>query len=571
MQIYEALLLKMSAARLFISKICLIKEQGMKVVIIGGGTAGMAAATHLRRKDENAEIIVLEKSNEFATATCGLPYLLSGVIKSRDELTGATVEQMKQVFRIDVRLEQDVVNIDRQKRLLTIDGHEGISYDKLVLATGALQLRPDIPGVLGDNIFTIRDLHSVERIRDYYYGTNAQKVLILGGGDIGVEAAEAFIGMGAAVSMVENNVHVLPTLDYDMAVVVQNHLRDKNVHLYLNRKVREFREDEAVLDDGTTLPFDLVIVATGTRPDVKLPVMADIEIGASGGIVVNEKMQTNDENIYACGDNVEVLNLVTGVKERTSGSSIAIKQARIAADNISGSESRFTGAVPLSISKVFDLMSASVGANEAMLLANNIDYRKVHLFQFNHAAYLPNASQNLYKLLFSPKGKILGVQGVGKDGVDTRINVITEIIRKGGTYRDLIDAQIAYTPAFSNSKDAVNNLGSLAEGVLRDKVRYVYPTALDWTKVGSEIMMIDIRSPQSFKAGHIARAVNLPLATLRENLGSIPRNKQVILYCNYGYGAYNAYCILVQRGFDNVYLLSGSMDLYLEIALDEEA
>lgn len=543
----------------------------MKVVIIGGGTAGMAAATHLRRINEDAEIVILEKSDEFAIATCGLSYYLSGVIKDKDDLTGATIEQMKNVFKIEVKLKHEVLSIDRGKKLLTVEGREPESYDKLILATGALQLRPDIEGILGDNIFTLRTLRSAERIRDYYYGTNAQKVIIVGAGDIGIELAVAFIHMGAEVHVIEKSTHVLPHFDYDMAAGVQNNLRDHNVHLHLSCEVSKFEEAEAMLSDGTRLKFDMAIIATGVKPDVKLPIMADLNIGSSGAIAVNAFMQTNDTDIYACGNNAETTDLISGEKIRTDSSSLAIKQARVAVEHISGRNSEMCGIITTAIVKIFDLTAASAGANEAVLQQNLIDYRKIHLFQNDIAGYMPEASQMLLKLLFTPQGKLLGVEGVGRSGVDTRVDVVAAYIKKGGNYQDLIDAETAYAPPYSTAKDAINNLGSLAEGVVNGTVRYVYPTALDWTKVGNEIMLIDTRSAENFKVGHISHAVNFPIATLRENISSIPRNKQVILYCGYGYGAFNAYCILSQRGFDNIYLLSGSMKLYMEIALDEES
>lgn len=543
----------------------------MKVVIIGGGTAGISTATHLRRKDENARIVVLEKSDEFAVATCGLPYYLSGAVTELDDLKGATPEQMEKIFKIEVKLKYEVVNINRENKKLIIDGGEEESYDKLVIATGALQLRPDIPGILSDNIFTLRNLESAQRIKDYYLGTGAQKVLILGGGDIGVEAAEAMHSLGAEVTIAEAGTHILKNFDADMTAVLQNHLRNKGIKLHLNTLVTEFREKEACLNGETLIDFDMAIIATGVKPDVKLPVTADITIGESGGITVNDRMQTNDENIYACGDNVEILNKLTGKTERLVGSGIAIKQARTAADNIAGLDSRMEAVIGTSIIPIFGMTAAMAGCSEATLKALQIDYRKIHLFQRSHASYVPGAKQMLFKLLFSPQGKILGVQGIGEDGIPERINAIAAMIKLGASLNDMINTEIPYAPPYSGAKDAINNLGSLAEELLRQQVRYVYAEDIDWTKSGNEILLIDTRNRESFLNGHIAHAINIPLAALRDNLGSIPRDKQVILYCQYGYGAYNAYWILTQRGFDNVYLLSGSMDLFIEIAANEES
>lgn len=541
----------------------------MKVVIIGGGTAGIGAATSLRRRDENAEIVVLEKSDEFAIARPGLTDYLSGKITDGSQLQGATVEQMAEIFKITVKLGHEVVNLDRHKKLLTIEGKEPESYDKLILATGALTLRPDIPGILGDNIFTISNFRSVQRIRDYFLGTGAKNILILGGGEIGIAAAEACQKLGAEVTVVEAQSHILPYFDEDMTAVLQNHLRDNGIKLYTSTLVTEFFENEAELDNGARIDYDLAIICTGVKPDVKLPVMADLELGVSGGLWVNAYLQTNDKDIYACGDNIEVVSLVTREVFRWPSASLSLKEARIVAENLAGGKRKFTPIVGTSLVRAAGYAAVMCGASEHELQSQNIDYRCVHLLQKDHDCFLPGGNQMILKLLFTPEGKLLGAQGVGKSGIDKRIDLIGEIIRKGGNCFDLTEVEMAYGPEDAAAKDAINNLGSLAAGVVNETVRYVSINELDWCKVGNEIMLIDTRSPQSFKAGHIAHAINLPLKSLRENLASVPRDRQVILYCGHGYGAYNAYCLLNQRGFDNVYLLSGSMDLYMEIMLNE--
>lgn len=541
----------------------------MKVVIIGGGTAGVGVATGLRRRDENAEIVILEKSDEFAVARPGLTDYLSGKITDPEQLQGATVEQMAEIFKITVKLGHEVVNLDRRKKQLIIEGHDPESYDKLVLATGALTLRPDIPGILGDNIFTISNFRSVQKIRDYYLGTGAKKVLILGGGEIGIATAEACQRLGAEVTIVEAQSHILPYFDEDMTALLQNHLRDGGIKLYTDTLVTRFDEDTADLDNGSVIAYDLAIICTGVKPDVKIPVMADLELGVSGGLWVNSFLQTNDKDIYACGDNIEVVSLVTGEAFRWPSAALSLKESRVAAVNLAGGSRKFAPVVGTSLVRAAGYCAVLCGASEHNLRSLGVGYRCVHLLQKDHDCYLPGGNQMILKLLFTPEGKILGAQGVGKSGIDKRIDLIAEIIRKGGTYLDLLEAEIAYGPEDSAARDAVNNLGSLAAGVVNGETRYVFITELDWCKVGNEIMLIDTRSPQLFKTGHIAHAVNIPLKTLRENLASIPRDRQVVLYCGHGYGAYNAYCLLNQRGYDNVYLLSGSMDLYMEIMLNE--
>ena len=533
----------------------------MKVVIIGGGSAGTAAATHLRRRDENAEIVILEKSGEFATSTCGLPYLLSGTVRNKDDLTGATVEQMRDTFKIDVRLNHEVVNIDRKSKYIAIQEKKGENYDKLILATGALQMRSDIPGILGDNIFTIRNLESVERIKDYYLGTNAQKVLILGAGDIGVEAAEAFCNLGADVVIIDKEAHILPHFDPEMVLRAEQELCAQDIRLCLGRTVSSFAETQAILDDGTVIDFDLAIIATGVKPDVKLPVMANLGIGENGGILVNKYMQTNDENIYACGDNVEILSLITQKPQRWPSAELALKEARVAADHIVGIDSSFAAIVGTSISKIFSYTAAMAGCNEKQLDLAGIKYHKIYLLQNNRAGYLPGASQMQFKLLFAPNGQILGIQGCGKDGIDKRVDAIAHIIRAKGSYLDMLFAETCYAPPFGVGKDAINNLGSLAEGVLSGQIRYWDWDKINWQEAGTGFLPVDVRTPKDFQAGHLPQAVNFPLPGLRENMSSLPRDKNILLYCNRGYGAFLAYCIMNQRGFDNVFLLNTPFDL----------
>lgn len=524
--------------------------QSMKVVIIGGGSAGMAAATRLRRMDENAEIVILEKGTEFAVASCGLTYLLSGVIHDKDELVGASIEQMRNVFRIEVKLNHEVIGIERKEKKLLIENRSPETYDKLIIATGALQLRPDIPGILGDNIFTIRSLEGIEKINDYYFGTAASKVLILGAGDIGIEAAEAFVRLKAKVTLVDMNDHILPYFDKDMTSRLEKELQDKGIKLHLGKKITSFEETEAWLDDGSKIKYDLAIIATGVKPDVKLPVMADLDVGESGGILVNKQMQTNDEDIYACGDNVEIINRITQRAERWPNASNALKQARVAADNISGTAEKFTDVVGTNIAKVFDYTAAITGCSEAKLQQAGIDYQKVYLLQNDHASYYPGAAQMQLKLLFAANGRILGMEIVGKAGVAERINAVSVQLQHNGTVDDLIFEEVAYAPPYSTAKDALNNIGSLAKEVVDGKLRYIGVEELT-----AEMLPVDVRSPDNFAKGHLPGAVNFPLASIRENLSSLPRNKKIVLYCSHGYGAYLAYCILSQRGFDNAYLL----------------
>ena len=523
----------------------------MKVVILGGGNAGIAAATRLRRINENAEILVLEKSPEFAVARCGLTYLLSGQIKNKEDLIGATAEQMRDIFRITVRTEHEVIGINRAQKLVMLQNRPPESYDKLIIATGREQRRPDITGILGENIFTLQSLANVERVRDYYAEINAGKALIVGGGNIGVEAAEAFASLKAKVTIADKGQQILPHLDEDMAQIAAQELRRHGVRLILGRQISAFREQTAKFDNGRKISFDIAIIATGARPNVKLPILAGLEIGDSGGIEVNNHMQTSDPDIYACGDNVEVINHISKMPEHWPNAASASKQARVAADHIGGLDSRFGEVINTNITKVFDYTVAATGCTEKKLQLAGIRYHKLYLQQLSHAGYYPQAEKIFLKLLFAENGKILGLQMAGKNGVAERINAVSVQLQHNAEITDLIDEEVAFAPPYATAKDALNNLGSMAQEVLQERLRLIGEDELN-----GQIVPVDIRSPQNFVLGHLPDALNFPLAKLRQNLDRLPKDQNIALYDNSGYGAYLAYQILSQHGFEKISMLN---------------
>lgn len=539
----------------------------MRVVIIGGGSAGVSTATRLRRLDENAEIIILEKTSEFAVSNCGLTYYLSGLVEA-DDLTGTSVGAMRQMYNIDVRINNEVTSINRKEKTVSIEGREDEAYDKLVIAIGAYQLRPDIDGVLAENIFTIKNLESIARIKDYISGMGAKNVLIIGGGLIGIETAEAFVKLGLKPTIIEEDNHIMPSLDKDMAAILQNRLREAGVILYLNKKIIAFRDKDALLNSGLKIPYDIVIIATGVKPDLKLTVLAELEIGNSGGLEVNEYMQTSDEDIYAAGDDVEVTNLITDKKERISHAGIAVKQARVIADNLAGINSKFDKVINTAIVKCFDLTVAAIGANEATLQKNGIEYQKLHFFGQSNASYYPGSEQMLFKIFFDKNGRILGAQGIGKNGIDKRMDVLLTFISMKAKLEDFIKAEICYAPPFSTGKDAINEIGGAIENILTKREHLAFYEDINQTL--NNAMIIDVRPPEHFAASHLPNAVNIPMEAIRNNLDAIPHDKKVILYCNRGYRAYLTSCILLNRGFDNVFVLSGGMDLFDEILEDEQ-
>ena len=391
--------------------------------------------------------------------------------------------------------------------------------------------------------------------------------MVAGGGYTGVEMAENLMRLGLKVSIVEASPHLLPGLDYDMAATLHNYLRGKGLRLYLNRRLTDFGDSRVTLDNGLTIEYDMAVVATGVRPDPKLTIMSDLEIGKSGGIKVDEHMQTSDKDIYAAGDDVEVTDFITRQPVRMAQAGLAVKEAKVIADHLGGLDSRFEYALGTSIIKVFEMTAASAGANEEKLKKAGISYKHFNLYGFDHSAYMPDNELLLLKLLFDADGKILGAQAIGRGNVSKRIDILALAIQNGMHAAGLENAEFAYAPPFSAGKDVINNLGSMADNLLSGRVKTV--NYKDLQELKDEIMLIDIRTPQDFDAGHIENAVNIPLTALRNNLDAIPHEKKVVLYCRYGAGSYAAARILENRGFDNIYILNGGMELYGEILRDE--
>lgn len=541
----------------------------MKIVIIGGGAAGTATATRLRRLNENDEIVILEKSKYLAVSNCGLTYYLSGMVKSKNQLISTSVEQMKEKYNIDVRINAEVEAINRQDKKVMLTNREEIAYDKLVIAIGAYQIRPDIKGVLSEQIFTIKDITSIDKIKDYIKYNAVKNAVIMGGGFIGIEAAEALTKLGIKTTIVETASHILPSLDYDMAASLHNHLRDKGVGLYLNQAITAFNENKITLSTGRTIPYDMAIIATGVSPDLKITIMADLAIGESGGVKVNQHMQTSDSDIYAAGDDVEIIDYITNKPTRMAQAGLAVKQAKVIADHIEGINSEIQPAIGTTITAVFDYTAASIGANEKKLKENNIEYYKLNLYDFDHASYIPDNELLLLKLLFDKKGKILGAQAIGTGDIDKRINILAMALQSQTKASALETTEICYAPPYSAGKDAINNLGAMAENILSGRVKMISHEEIDWKNLTDETMLIDTRGPKDFKEGKIPNAINIPLPAIRGNLVSIPHNKKVILYCRYGVGSYIASRILANRGFDNIYVLNGGLELYNQIIVDK--
>ena len=538
----------------------------MRVIIVGGGAAGASCAARLRRLNEDVEIIIIERTNEVSIANCGLPYYISGVINEREKILVSTPEKFKSWFNIDVLLHTEALSINRDSKTVSLSNGEELNYDKLVLAQGASPIVPHFEGMNKDKTFIVRNLNDADKIKNYIQQNNSKKAVVVGGGFIGIEMAENLIEMGLETTLVELGNQILAPVDEEIASVAQNEMRDNGVNLILSDGVKSFDGDKIILNSGVNIPFDFVVLAIGVKPETALAKVASLEVNR--GILVNEYMQTTDSDIYAAGDSVEVKDFVTDDNTLIPLAGPANRQGRIIADNIcgiNGKLSTYKNSQGTSVLKVFGLTVASVGNNEKQLKQKGISYWKTFVYGHSHAGYYPDSTQTLYKLLFTPDGKILGAQAVGQEGVEKRIDVISSVMRNCGTVQELIDSELCYAPPFNSAKDSgVNVLGMSADNILKGFVKPAYFEDLE------NSYLIDVRANIAYKTKTIEGAVNIPINEIRSRLNEIPTDRKVILFCNTGYTSYNASRILIQKGFNNVYSLMGGITLYKELVKNRE-
>ena len=535
----------------------------MRVVIIGGGACGASCATRLRRLDENCEITILERTNEVSIANCGLPYYCSDVINDREKILVSNPEKFRNMFKIEVKLNTEVTEINRNEKFVLTQNNEKYYYDKLVLAQGANPIKPNIEGINNRNILTLRTLSDADNIKKYISENNVKKAIVVGGGFIGVEMAENLAHLGIETKLVELSEQILTPVDYEIACFAQNEMRANGIELILADGVKSFSENEIELNSGKRMPFDIVILSIGVNPETTLAKNAGLKVNR--GIKVNEYMQTSDEEIFAGGDNVEIKSFINDDDVIIPLAGPANRQGRIIADNIYGIKSTYKKSQGTSVLRVFDYTVACSGYNEKLLKRMQIPYWKILTFGNSHAGYYPNSTSTLYKLLFNNDGKILGVQAVGQDGVEKRIDVVASIMRNNGSIQELLDSELCYAPPYSSAKDPVNILGMCADNVLKGLVKPAYYEDI------KNSYIIDVRIPDSYKTKTIEGAVNIPLASLRNRIEEVPKDKKVILVCDSGYTSYLASRILIQNGFNNVYSLMAGMKLYKEIQKDKEA
>ena len=533
----------------------------MKYIIIGGVAGGATTAARIRRNDESAEMILFEKGKYISYANCGLPYYIGDVITDREKLFLQTPESFGRRFNIDVRIQSEVTGIDRENQKVTVrkaDGEEYTeSYDKLLLSPGASPVRPPLPGIDSEGIFTLRNVADTDNIKSYLNDRSIKRAVVIGAGFIGLEMAENLHANGAKVSIVEMADQVMTPIDFSMASLVHQHLMQKGVNLYLSEAVSSFEKDndeiKVTFKSGKTITADIVILSIGVRPETKLAREAGLAIGEAGGIAVNEYLQTSDENIYAVGDAIEYKHPITGKSWLNYLAVPANRQGRIVADNmVYGNTISYEGAIGTSIAKVFDMTVASTGLPAKRLKQANIEYLSSTTHSGSHAGYYPDALPMSIKITFDKKdGTLYGGQIVGYTGVDKRIDEIALIIKHKGTIYDLIRLEHAYAPPYSSAKDPAAIAGYAAENILKAKVHPLYWRELRDADM-QEITLIDVRTPDEHSLNSIKGSINIPLDDLRERMSEIPSDKPVYLYCAVGLRGYLASRILLQHGFANV-------------------
>jgi NADPH-dependent 2,4-dienoyl-CoA reductase/sulfur reductase-like enzyme/rhodanese-related sulfurtransferase len=528
-----------------------------RVLVVGGVAGGASCAARLRRQAEDAEIVIFERGPYVSFANCGLPYYVGNVIEDEGKLLVASAELFKTRFNIEVRTGHEVTSIDCERREIEVkrlDTGESYreKYDALVLSPGATPVRPALPGIELPGIFALRTIPDSRDIRLWIEDRKAERAVIVGGGFIGLEMAENLVARGISVTVVEMLDQVLPPLDPEMAAPVQEHLANHGVSLRLSDTVAGFEPSSTggllvKTAAGLRLPADLVILSIGVRPEIKLAKEAGLKIGERGGIRVDEQMRTSDANIWAVGDAVETRYFVTGEWGLVPLAGPANRQGRVAADSICEQEAYFRGVQGTAVCGLFGLTVAATGASEKTLRRLGITgYQKIYLHPGQHVSYYPGASPIHLKLLFAmDDGRILGAQAVGEEGVEKRIDVLAMAIQNGASVFDLEEAELCYAPQFGAAKDPINMAGMIAGNVLRGDV-----SLADWGAWPStEALLVDVRQPEEFAAGHIAGAMNLPLPELRDRLEELPRDREIWLHCGVGQRSYYASRILLQRGF----------------------
>ena len=545
-----------------------------KYIVVGAVAGGASAAARLRRLDEHASIILFEKGAYVSYANCGLPYYIGNVIEDRNKLFVQTAQSFHERFNIDVRIQTEVIAVNPEKKEITareiLTGNIYIeSYDKLVLSPGAEPVVPPFPGVQSNKIFTLRNVPDTDTIKSFVSSKKNAKALVIGAGFIGLEMAENLHHLGHEVTVVEMNNQILAPLDFPIAAIAQQHLREKGLELMLNTAVESFEDKGETLlvnfKGGMQMEVDYVILSIGVRPDTRLAAAAGLQIGEARGIVVNEYLQTTHPDIYAVGDAIEFKHPITQKIGNTFLAGPANKQGRICANNIVFNNTNiYNGAINTAIVKLFDLTVGTTGMAAKHLKAAGISYLVSTTRSSSHASYYPNSKQITIQITFSPDTKkLLGAQVIGEDGADKRLDILATLIKNNGTIYDLTELEHAYAPPYSSAKDPVNMAGFVAENILNGILKVEQWDGFETTFAADEnAMMIDVRNPDEVMSGAMEGSINIPLDTLRSNLNNIPKDKTIFVYCAVGLRGYLAQRILLQNGYKNVINLSGGYNLW---------
>lgn len=550
----------------------------MKVVIIGGVAGGATAAARIRRLDEKAEIVVFEKSGFISYANCGLPYYIGGTIEKESALTLQTPQSFYSRFRVDMRVHHEVTAINPDSKTVTVKNlstgevfDEG--YDKLLISTGARPIKPSFDGIDSNRIFTLRTVEDTLKIKKYVTESKPKSAVIVGGGFIGIEVAENLRELGMSVTVIEAAQQLMSPFDSDMAAFIHAEIRKNGIQLMLNTMVEGFADTENGIDvrlrSKDTLNSDMVVMAIGVAPDTILAKNAGLALGIKDSIAVNDRMETSHPDIYAVGDAVQIKNFVTGSDTLISLAGPANKQGRIAADNICGGNSRYTGGQGSSVIKIFDLTAASTGINERTAAQSGLDFDKVILSPMSHAGYYPGGKIMTMKVIFEKETyRILGAQIIGYDGVDKRIDVLATAIRAGMKAYDLAELDLAYAPPYSSAKDPVNMAGYIIENIRNGVVKQWYYEDVENLTHDGSVTLLDTRTQTEYSRGHIEGFVNIPVDSLREKLNELDKKKPVYVICQSGLRSYIASRILAGNGFD-AYNFAGGFRFYDAVRNDK--
>lgn len=542
-----------------------------KFIVVGGVAGGASTAARIRRLDEKAEIIMFEKGPNVSFSNCSLPFHLSGIVENSDKLILMTPQAFQTKYNIEARVQQEVIRINRMQKTVTItDLKTGVdyeeSYDTLVLSPGASPIVPNLEGIHSEHVFTIRNVVDIDRLNRYLQTDNVQDIAVIGGGFIGVEAAENLKLAGFNVSLVEFGQQIMAPFDYDMAQILHKEMADKGVQVIVNDGLAQVAPDYVVLNSGKQLKAQAVVLAIGVRPETKLAKEAGLVIGELGGIRVDANYVTSDPSIYAVGDAIEVFHQLTHKQTRLALAGPAQRQARAAANHMYSIPQHNKGVIGSSSVQIFDLVCAATGLNEKTALANGFQAKSVYLIAPDKVGLMPNSNPLHFKLIYeTPTGKVLGAQAVGKGNADKRIDVIATLITMGGTLEDLKELELSYSPMFSTARDIVNLAALVAQNQLHGNFKQI---KVDEVRplIEKQAFFLDVREKNEFESGHLIGAHHIPLSELRERMNEIPKDQPVYVHCRSGQRSYNAVMTLQNNGYSNVRNVSGS---FLGICLYE--